>query len=306
MGLTRRRGRITWLLLALTVCSCRADGQSEPPGAAQPLVPTQVIQRSDSSTLAPLQPFMLSWRELTLVNHARSLLLKDCLAQSGIPFAVTDLDTALAQAKVAEREDASRLFGITDASTAKLHGYWPAPSASMSPGSVQGNETAIQACAQQADRTLDRRADRSAYGLARELLIQSHQKLSTDREAQVAIRSWSACMRNFGYRVTSPVDDQGDIKHELQERSASSTDTLEAPPSRREIEMALTDIGCKVQTQLVQRLRTAVFRIEQTSRAANRQALVEDRARLDQVLLRTTEVLHQAGASSRREDAETR
>lgn len=240
---------------------------------------------TDPSMPSPLAPYMLNWRELTLVNHARSVALSSCLSDHGYRLPVGNLSSEIARARAQELVDLSRLYGITDHDVAARNGYWPDDVPSAEP-IERVPQLALDRCVAKADRSVGRTPGRSPYGLARELLISSRRQLEQQPHSRSAIRRWVDCMARSGYRVTSPLNDHGDIARELHARDVRE-ESGRAGPSRREVAIALADIDCKKSTDLVPQLERVGKALDMRALRANRLALRKDRQRLDAVLART-------------------
>lgn len=254
------------------------------------LRPASVVTESEPRLDTPLAKYMLSWRELTVVSHARSLLLRQCLAAAGYDLPVEPLDVELERARVQEISDLSRVFGITDRRAAATNGYWP-PTTPVPPDTRGIPNGQLGRCIAAADRRVGWAAGRSPYGIARELLIESRSHLEDRPQAAAAVDRWAQCMAEFGYRVTSPTNDQGDIAAELRARELRERRGV-AGPSQHELSLASADISCKERTgfiAVVQPLAEAADRsLEETHRAN----LTADRRRL-------TELVHLALRISR-------
>lgn len=242
---------------------------------------------------SPLAPYMLSWQELTIVNHARSLLVRDCLATFQITFPTDSLEVAIEEARAQEVSDLGRMYGITDSVAARANGYWPASTSRASRAVPQSQR--LVGCLATADSTLGRSPDRSPYGRARELLIKERADLETSPAARQPIREWISCMDAAGFTVTSPTNDRGDIRFEMRAREAREA-RGDVGPSKRERAMAAADIDCKARTRLVDRLQQ-VARLRE-SLIARRYAsdLVADRRRLDQQVNKAEAVIRGAVA----------
>lgn len=240
---------------------------------------------------SPLEPYMLDWRELTLVNHARSLLVSACLKGRGYSLEIGDLRGELDRARRQESIDLERMWGITNAKIARAGGYLPPPAPEVQFNVTGIPEGALSACAEAADDELDRRPDRSPYGLARDLLIRSRVALESDWRAQRVIARWRRCMAEADYSVTSPLNDRGDIAAALARVDANPTKT----PRPSEVDMAMADIACKEQTKLVSALGKLASVREARLVERHATALQHDRSRLDRTVSKARLVLAEQG-----------
>lgn len=233
---------------------------------------------------SPLAAYMLSWRELTLINHARSVLLSTCLAEAGYYLPTGDLEAKVERARSQEASDLSRMYGITDRTVAAVHGYWPPPAVPAEPVPAIATEVLDQ-CVGTADRGVGRKEGRSPYGIARELLIKSRSRLEDQPAAVAAVRDWTACMANAGHRVTSPLNDEGDIARELRSRQQREA-RGRTGPSPRELALAAADITCKEATNTVSRLAKVGEQLDLEVVRTHRSELAASRRRLTLVLAR--------------------
>jgi hypothetical protein len=95
-------------------------------------------------------------------------------------------------------------------------------------------------CAGEAGRTLDAGAPRPRDpGLGQRLGLESFARSKQDRRVRAAFGAWSACMRRAGFAYRDPMRTNDD--------PAFRTDR----PSRRELAVALADVGCKQSVGLV-------------------------------------------------------
>lgn len=258
----------------LAMSACGSGASPYPPDSAATTSPAPALD-------SPLAPYMLSWRELTIVEHARGVMIRDCLAAAGISFATPSLESALNRASAQEATDLARMFGITDSSVAAANGYWPADSAAAGPTPTPSDE--LNECVEFTDRQLGRDPKRSPYGLARDLLIASRVRLEATPAARAPIGEWVACMDEAGFDVTSPTNDEDDIRFELRARQSRELNG-ELGPSPRELALAAADIDCKKRTGLVERLQRIATQRELRITRRHRTELVADRRRLDRLV----------------------
>lgn len=290
--------------VALTGCSpspspdqapYRAGGTASPTAGADPVLDN------------PLQAYRLSVTELTTINQARSIVIGECMARLGFDFPVRTFEEELTENRYGEQLSISRLYGITDRSVAERYGYGrPAerPSTTtldqqspaellalkgrrLSPGGkpVADMDIPEGGCVGEADRLFESDPDVSPYGLGHTLWVQAMSTLQGSDDYVKATEVWSRCLAERGYRVTAPLNDQGDIKRLSGAGSAQGT----ATPA--EIELALADIDCKDKVDLVGRLNAAGATIARTLIEQHQLALEDDRTRLDRQLRRATDLV---------------
>lgn len=273
------------IVTGMAVGGCGSPG----PAPTERVQPSPVAAAVPNPQLdSPLAPYMLSWRELTIVNHARSIHLSGCLADAGYELPVGDLQEELEQARLQEISDLSRMFGITDREAAAQNGYWPPEPPPAPP--VNGIPAAIlRQCASVADKKVGRTPGRSPYGLARELLIQSRSNLEEQPAAKRAIRRWVTCMADAGYEVTSPISDSGDIARELRARVARE-EAGTVGPSRHELALAQADIACKSSQGTSEALNRNAMLLDFHQLAARQADLRDDRLRLDQLVAASNQI----------------
>lgn len=175
-------------------------------------------------------------------------------------------------------------------------GSLPRPGSSAgqtrSPGQIDGQQIPAGGCAGEADRTLGTGdPDVSVFGLAHTLWIQDWAKLTASDAYRAVVADWAACLAGEGYHVTDPLNDHADIQAVLGRRRASGDESGEGPASAAEIELALADISCKEQVDLVDRLNRAQAAVNAKTIEQNQLALDEDRKRLDQQVRLATSIV---------------
>lgn len=287
----------TAVMCALLATAC--SGAAATSGTADSVTPRAgtvrqvVIPTGPSRIDSPLQPYMLDWRELATVNHARAILISRCMAEKGYEFDPGTLRSERRRILFTERQDLSRLYGITDARVAAVHGYAPAPipvpdpqplpdsaaywSALTGRAADSGPDAGAQepgGCAGAADKRLGRSRVRSAYGLARELWIQNQSRLQQTQTFDQVVNEWRLCMADAGYTVSSPLNDHGDIgTMTFNEPPADGSDA----PTQAEIALAQADIACKQAVDLPGRLSRASRRLDSATEGHLRTRIEADR-----------------------------
>lgn len=321
MDLKQGSGRTAWAvalggtLLALPTLSGWFPRGAPPDDDAASNPPVAVALHADQTTTrlpttaitTPFDQFMLTAREAAIVDHARSVLVSQCMNEAGHQFEVAKLSALIARAEWTERQTRRRTFGITDGMEASSHGYVPAePPFALPPQPptsavywkrlIGDGPSGQRGCVGLADSTLGRDPSTSPLGLGHDLWIQSFARLEAEPRARAAIADWTACMAEGGFKVTSPITDEGDIKRTLLSRAPGSTRATDD-----EIDLAMADIACKQQTRTVRRLSRVSRRLDEQLIARHHAALSADRKRLD-ALVEFASVVNGRASESRQVD----
>ncbi|MGE5155944.1 MAG: hypothetical protein ACM3JP_00420 [Betaproteobacteria bacterium] len=271
-----RRGSPAVLVLALLLTACGGAPPVPPRATKAPIDPIVVVSpgavgtipRIDDATkvVLPLDAYRLTPEQHLRYIQALAILVNRCLKPFGfthpVPAAETDTST-LAR---------SRRYGITNAADAATYGYHFAPNDSAavrpSPGppvtpdmllvwtgspdgiaahgpagggqSYHGRQVPIGGCAGEAARQLGLDptigvGDAQVAALDRDIFAQ------TQRDARVkdVFRAWSGCLARAGFDAPDPLH-IGSLA-DMKARSASPV----------EIRMAVADVSCKHETNLV-------------------------------------------------------
>lgn len=311
-GTTRATVAVTLLLLVLAT-GC---GPTAAPGSAPGPSTTSSTGHTATDPVLhnPLQAYRLTVTELTTVGQARSILISRCMARLGFDVPVESFEERLRQNRYGELAALGRLYGITDRETAAARGYGTPPeprtvkpprTASQAelvalkgrtaPGTspdpdTDGATTGIPAggCVGEAEREFEKDPDISNYGLGHTLWIEAMNRLQGSSGYRQIIGDWSRCLAELGYAVTSPLNDEGDIKR------LSATGSAQGKASPAEIKLALADIDCKDEVDLVGRLDRAGSAIADALIEQHQEALKEDRERLDRQIHRATALVKES------------
>lgn len=117
-----------------------------------------------------------------------------------------------------------------------------AGSDSTAADSYHGRSIPAGGCYGQADRKVYGAKQIDPNSVADVILVQMGKKAQTDRRVKAGFRKWSACMRQSGYRYSSPLAAAGDRKWDMNPGTR---------PTPAEIQTAVADVKCKQQTNLV-------------------------------------------------------
>ena len=313
------------LMTAMTVSACGGD---RGPDASQTAGVSATANMISEEPLlnTPLQAYRLTPTEVATIFYARGHLIDRCMKRFGFGYPQEPFADELQRLLESERSSITRLYGLTDATSAVKYGYGfpptthsdPSPAESersdaylfvlhgskdlnvpptdktTSPGEIDGEPIPPGGCVRDADLELGTEdPDVSVYGLAHTLWIQGNSKLIASDGYRTAIAEWAACLAEDGYHVTDPLNDQGDIKAIYAARAAAGDDALDGEPIPGELELATADVECKAQVQFVKRLDKLTTEIDRKAIERNQTALEEDRSRLDTQVRNATEVLDQ-------------
>lgn len=287
-------------------------------GTGAPVAPANAGWATTKPTV--LHGYFLTPEEFVTVSQAGRIVTARCMERFGFDYPVPDFATAVQRMQASETESDSRLYGITDRAVAAEYGYAPPPSppaaagegpetesaayqkvlfagrlpgtyrgrTPTSIGQIDGVQVPPGGCVGQATFEISGTYDGLGTQLGRQLWIQSNQRARSDPEYRAATADWAACLRNKGYRVTDPLNDDGDIER-------LTADLGERPPSREEIALALADIDCKEKTDLVRRQNTIDLRYAEDTLEEHQLVLDEERTRLDALLKSATAVVEGTG-----------
>lgn len=217
----------------------------------------------------PLDAYDATEMEILTALYAQDLEIRDCMAEAGLDFPVSDRRKIPAEPY--------RVFGIWSEQEAARYGYeWPDPPSedrdsqtSDAPDEPEAWYTTHDACISPQVKALSipqpTVAERTAYDTGVD---------GADSPAVLAVKKeWGACLSKNG--VTPPTD-------------SWVPDGAQNVDKATEIKVALIDVRCKEETDLVQRLadidaaaQSKVIEKKQAALVAQRQKITEsvDKAR---------------------------
>ncbi|MET9156003.1 hypothetical protein ABZX82_32705 [Streptomyces griseoflavus] len=239
-------------------------------GTAHPVVPAVATARpAAGEVVLPVNAYLPTTAEVFTTGNARAVLIDRCMRGFGFSFprpAATLRHLSIQDNGVYGNK---RRYGVADATSAARYGYHlpstveraedpggrTVPERPRDPdfalalngseqvGEVNGRELPPGGCVAEARRALaEAGSDTGSFSYARraaDIKADSFTRSLRDPRVTGVIRKWAACMRAEGYRAVSPVTDRPRFD-------------LDKPlVSRQEIEMAMTDAGCKQRTGLV-------------------------------------------------------
>jgi hypothetical protein len=252
----RRAVLATSSLLLLLLAGC---GSAPKPIVANPTEPAigTIPHILDGSGLRlPVEEYLPTSSQEDRLGVADLVLIHDCMARFGIAYDVKPvLGSSYGPVSLTDRR-----YGITDATLAAHFGYGlgardpalvPRPAkpqignagvtALSGQGQSEVNGVAVPegGCMGEADRTLNADVPASVdIRKGNELQFQSFSESRTDSRVVAVFRAWSACMARSGFHYADPLAAAGDP-------------TFTGRPDAHQIAVALADISCKGETNLV-------------------------------------------------------
>ncbi|MEU3659261.1 hypothetical protein AB0E77_05755 [Streptomyces sp. NPDC032940] len=210
----------------------------------------------------PLQPYMQTYQDSMTIERAARTLETECMA--GYGFTVVFPPVGVNPPPNADDANMPRRYGLSDRAAAATYGYQLPPDATehpappqLSPAAVavltgrKGNNPRAEAapstykgrkvpeggCQAQAFDKLGARID---FTLPSRLDHESLVRSQEDPRVRSSLGAWSACMKGKGYTVADPFA-AADI----------AAEKATGDPTQEEITLALADIDCKKETDLV-------------------------------------------------------
>ncbi|MFD5413521.1 hypothetical protein [Streptomyces nojiriensis] len=183
---------------------------------------------------------------------------RSCMAQYGFKK-FGPPEPSLQVASGAADSDMGRRYGIADLEAAKTRGYhlpeMPEPSrwepakgaeeavftgtgTEVAGGTYKGQKIPDGGCRGETKRMFPMPQTPAAANAESRAFLAA----KDDKNVKEAIAQWSACMKNRGLDIKSPIDDVKSL----------GVDVSSPTPSAREIEVAIADVECKGQTKLVE------------------------------------------------------
>jgi hypothetical protein len=239
----------------------------------------------------PVLAYEYSAPELSLFTRAALHLESTCMSRFGYKFA-TDIPPSTAPADPMDRR-----YGVMTLTAAKKYGYhlsaddgWgdnsvngdtdeqdltPAARAVLH-GADQSNNTNVPVggCQGEAQRKLGateagRDQDGVDLRIANEINGESYVRSLTERSVVAAFKAWSQCMKGKGYSFATPRD------------AVPASYSPGPKPSTAEIRVAVADMTCKTETNLMKIWYDAELRIQKAGIQKHFQVLTEAKRRHD-------------------------
>ncbi len=253
--------------MSLVIAVAAGCGTQQPAVTAAP-VPTPT-PTSAAQLQLPLDAYMLGDTQAAAAEYVSFLLRKACMAKLGFDFMPALSSGYVANGARIIQEFDSRLWGVSNLVQARLYGYhlppWtqgastgPQPLGTLpaaeqvaligravGPGSgaaTAGRAASVPAggCVGQARREAASAGLGTVEGrtapLVSQLQLESFDRTQSDPRVLAVFAKWSACMRAAGYAYSTPF------------KPAFS---MSAAPTRAEIQTAVTDVTCKMKTNLL-------------------------------------------------------
>lgn len=263
------------VIAAVAGCSA-SDGQVADDGG-EPAIGA-LVNISDLKTFSlPLDPYRIRPENLPATIEAEKVLLARCLRRFGAelpPGSVVSSSTPAGK---------ERLYGITDEQHARQRGYHLPDQAT--PGNTQENPLPprVQAiafgdgqrsyagqqvpeggCVGEARRELTEGvAMPRDQWMGDRLSLESTDRARRDSRVRKVFADWSACMKRSGHDYADPMKSNDDPEFATEQ------------PSPREIAVAVADVRCKEETNLVNVQATVHIAYQKRLLEHNAEALAE-------------------------------
>lgn len=233
-------------VLVVTLVACGADAPNVPDATA-------ILDREAQTITLPLTEYSLSEQETQTVQHANALIAQDCMADKAFPYPPATEINWQREARVTDRR-----YGVWNLDSVAKYGYDVPADDSRSPElnpepaavTVDGYDEALLDCIEniQDDLIHEYIAYNADSSIADRGLFESETLAKADPEWTQARQDWTDCLAES--KVTLATQD-GWVPVLPDSKSA-------------QIEIAIIDVECKTETNLVQRLAD----IEATYQAA--------------------------------------
>ncbi|GAA1182592.1 hypothetical protein F4556_001526 [Kitasatospora gansuensis] len=204
----------------------------------------------------PIERFALTAEESRAVDRAKVLLANECLGGFGLDYRIPEHPPLAAES--------SRRYGISDREVARDHGYHlppPAGGTDVPKRPTEAQEAILFGATRAGDPQSTSPDGRpippgGCYGAAEARLdggprpesdiaaasvidTESFKRSLEDTTLGQVFRAWSTCMERHGYRYQNPLASVGDRAFDTPE------------PTQQEKAVALTDMDCKTETDLL-------------------------------------------------------
>ncbi|MBM0259299.1 hypothetical protein [Micromonospora sp. 4G55] len=244
-------------VVVLTVPVASSVGCSDSGGALrrEPEISSLLTIPDIHSFVLPLDKYSMNPEQWRILQKARRELLGRCVGRFGLKFIPQQ---GVGSSRITQNGDR---YGISRADVVSTHGYHPAeipqaqsvqgiPQATPDvDGVVQGTLKSFGGklvpeggCSGEADRILGHGAPEVPSGdknLVRELSLRSFGESQGDSRVRAVFKSWSDCMRSRGFEYDNPREANNDRAFQSDK------------PSEREMAVAMADVKCKSETNLI-------------------------------------------------------
>jgi hypothetical protein len=237
---------ITTVALAFVVLLCGCSAASPAGGGPAP-PPVPVPTPASAAQLNyPISAYEFSAMQQNEWQYIDSLLIKQCMAQRGFQIYQTLNSGSVALGVRIIDEFDSRVWGLSDAVTAREYGYHLPPwvSGSAKPQALAGGSgpaAQTEACIGQAGRRLAAAGagnGEQASQLVGQIDSESFYRARADRRVRAVFAKWSACMGRYGYSYRDPFQ-------------AAAAFNLNRPATGTEIQTAVQDVTCARQVNVL-------------------------------------------------------
>uniref|UniRef100_A0AAU3HQB8 Lipoprotein n=1 Tax=Streptomyces sp. NBC_01393 TaxID=2903851 RepID=A0AAU3HQB8_9ACTN len=221
----------------------------------------------------PIAKYEYSPDQERLIARAKDALTRGCMQRFDLGYHPTDTDITDTPTP------SDRRYGISDPSEAERYGYHLAPSPQTVPvpstdpsypvlyGAVStfdGQEVPKGGCRAEAVRAWEKqRPTTKAADVAREIAVDGFRKSLSDPSVLEVTKQWASCMKAEGFSYSSPLAPPRDFE----------LDTPAVPDNERKV--AVADLSCKKQTNLLNVWFNAESRIQRADIQANKGRLAQ-------------------------------
>ncbi|GAA4523300.1 hypothetical protein GCM10023192_00700 [Amycolatopsis samaneae] len=228
-------------MAAVTATGCGAE--TEPPVGS-----IDVITR-ETQISRPIDGYLPSGEQLRQLWQVRGAATTACYAEHGTPGRTNVPPDLAARLRIQRQEDVTRtrLYGFFGPEDARSRGY----------GSAFEGQRNLEMPAPWSRPEVVRQCEKAGSEAIGDLTLVTDERIlpdggppsaTNDSRVTEAVSKWSACMTRAGYPYQRPIDPLIDPKWQRP----ISTQKGEGPPATpAEIAAATTDIGCKLDTNLV-------------------------------------------------------
>ncbi|MFH8405284.1 hypothetical protein ACH4FX_10985 [Streptomyces sp. NPDC018019] len=227
----------------------------------------------------PLDAYTITQPDVTLIQKAEDELTRRCMAQQGLTW------TKIKRGRDDDTLPNRRRYGVAEMEVATRFGYHPPPDPESEHRTAQSDarEAALtrkerlaaygrdgeSGCRERATQELLAGIHKVDWELRDRVSADSHRRSQNDPSVIQATRSWSACMREHGFRYANPLTPGNDARWDTKSPTPAETRTAQA------------DVQCKQRTGLVRtwwRAETALQRQAIAARAATFRLLKQAKA----------------------------
>lgn len=246
----RRARSATAVLACLLAAGCSSSSGKRTAVESEKIPPpkvTSIPKIADASDLTlPIQRYLYSDRELSLLMRAREKRIAVCMHGLGIGYTPPKQQKNAGPKTITERR-----YGLADPALAKRSGYHlpgvqvrpqptlPAAEFAALTGQGAGSTVPKGGCSGQAQRDI---AGNDTFGpadLAQDLNARSFRLSMRDTRVRAVFTSWASCMKRDGFSYPDPLKVMADPKFS------------QASPGKGEQAVASADVECKRRVNLI-------------------------------------------------------